>query len=128
MTKTKYIIIFFKETLIAALGNWNIFVKHFAFFYVPNRDGSGLSCLVWVGSQDQWSTEAGKIPKYRIPKLLYSNRTEPNNTEPNLIVDENEGFLLFGNFFTILLCFYVTMFSKILKFRQNKSIFLKIDL
>ena len=24
----------------------------------------------------QWSTEAGKIPKYRIPKLRYSNRTE----------------------------------------------------
>ena len=33
-------------------------------------------------AQDQWTTESGKIPKYRIPKLRYSNWTEPNNTEP----------------------------------------------
>ena len=59
----------------------------------------------------QWSTEAGKIPKYRIPKLRYSNRTEPNNTEPNLIVDENQYFPLFDNFFQFY-CIFMWQFFK----------------
>ena len=41
--------------------------------------------------------------------------TEPNNTEPNLIVGKNEGCLLVGQLFPFLLYFYVTNFSK--KFR-----------
>ena len=42
---------------------------------------------------NQWSTEAGKIPKSQI---------FGNLTEPNLIVDENQGFRLFDNFFNFI--------------------------
>ena len=41
--------------------------------------------------------------------------TEPNNTEPNLIVDEKKLTPCLVNFFIILLCFYVIIFSKFLK-------------
>ena len=51
--------------------------------------------------------------------------TEPNNTEPNLLVEENKDYPLFDNFFTILLWFYVTIFSNFFKFRQKKSTFKK---
>ena len=36
--------------------------------------------------------------------------TEPNNTEPNLLLEENKDYPLFAKFFTILLWFYVTIF------------------
>ena len=29
----------------------------------------------------QWTTKAGKMPKYQIQKVWYSNWTEPNNTK-----------------------------------------------
>ena len=54
--------------------------------------------------------QSGKIPKYRSFGIL----TEPNNAKPNLIVDENKGFLLFDQFFEILLHFHVTNFFEIL--------------
>ena len=49
-------------------------------------------------SCEQWSTEAGKIPKYRSFGIL----TEPNNTEPNLIVYENIGSPWFSYFIAFL--------------------------
>ena len=61
--------------------------------------------------EEQCTTEAGKYRIYRIPKLRYSNRTEPNNTEPNLIVDENQYFPLFDNFFQFY-CIFMWQFFK----------------
>ena len=54
----------------------------------------------------QCTTEAGKYWIYRILKLRYSNWTEPNNTEPNLIVEENKGSPCMVNFplFIVFLC------------------------
>ena len=69
----------------------------------------------------QWWTEAGKIPKYRIPKLWYSNRTEPNNTEPNLIVYENKGILLYLLFHLIFfkIFFLIVVFSGFFGFKNG---------
>ena len=84
--------------------------------------------LIYTISNDwyQWWTEAGKIPKYRIPKLWYSNRTEPNNTEPNHAIKEIKGFSLFIQFllkffyqnsvvFGCIACIFIFCFKEFLR-------------
>ena len=56
-----------------------------------------------------------KYTKYRIFSIL----TNLNNTELNLIGDENKGYPLVGQFFPFLLYLYVRIFSKILKFGEK---------
>ena len=55
---------------------------------------------------NQWSTEAGKIRKYQIPKLRYSNRTEPN-----LILVEEITVPSFMFNFPLFIVFFVTFFT-----------------
>ena len=73
----------------------------------------------------QCTTEAVKYWIYRIPKLLYSNRTEPNNTEPNLMIVENKVLTCLFNYSHHILVYVAIFQLKNWKFRKKSCLFKK---